>query len=688
MANIQHLFNQATQLHQSGRIREAIDLYVQLLPQQRNNPQLLYMLGCAKLQIGQHRQAIEELQRSLILDPRNFSAQNNIAIAFKNLKRLDEALVSYDKAIALKPDFAEAHYNRGNVLKDLKRLDEALASYEKAISLNPDHADAYNNRGNTLKELQRPDEALASYNKAILLKPDYADAHSNRGNTLKDLGHLSEADTSYRQAIALKPDFAEAYYNLGNVLKDLRRLGEALSSYDKAIALKPDYAEAHSNVGNTLQDLGRLSEAAASYRQAVALKPGYAEAHSNLLFCMNYIEKFSATTGLEEALQYGSNVSRKATDKYTSWRCPQAPDKLRIGFVSGDLKNHPVGYFLEGLLSNIDRSRFELIAYTNAPIEDELTKRIQPHFKLWQSLLGKTDEAAAKMIHDDGIHILIDLAGHTAHSRLPVFAYKPAPVQVAWLGYFSTTGVPEIDYLLGDPYVTPEEEQHHFSERIWRLPETYLCFTPPNLDLEVGDLPALSNGYVTFGCFNNLSKMNDAVVASWSKILDSVKGSRLFLKARQFADPQTIERTLERFEALSIARDRLLIERASSREDYFKSYNRVDIALDPFPFPGGTTSVEGLWMGVPVITKKGDRFISHNGETIANNTGQSEWIAQDENDYVLKAKFFASDLNSLAVMRSGLRAQVLSSPLFDSKRFSRHFENAMTEIWEKLVVMR
>ena len=370
---------------------------------------------------------------------------------------------------------------------------------------------------------------------------------------------------------------------------------------------------------------------------------------------MHYASELPAALGLDEAIKYAANVSRRVTKKFTSWRCPQKADKLRVGFVSGDLRNHPVGYFLEGLLSNIDQTKFELIAYVTNPNTDELTERIKPCFKLWQPLFGDSDEAAAKMIHDDGIQILIDLAGHTAHNRLPVFAYKPAPVQVSWLGYFATTGLAEMDYLLGDPHVTPASEEQHFSEQIWRLPETYFCFTPPSLDIKVGDLPALSNGYVTFGCFNNLLKMSAGTVALWAKVLNCVEGSKLFLKAKQFADRQIVSRTIERFDAMNISANRLILEGASSRTDYFKSYNRVDIALDPFPFPGGTTTVEGLWMGVPVIAKRGDRFIAHNGETIANNTGQSGWVAEDEDDYVFKAKSFASDVKSLSKMRMGLR---------------------------------
>ena len=717
MANKQTLLSQAFQLHQSGHIREAINLYEKLLQQQKNNSELLYLLGSANLQIGQHKRAIERFQRSLVLNPKSAPAHNNLGVALKHLRRLGEALASFNNAISLAPDFADAFYNRANTFHACERLDDALASFDQAIALKPGAAETHNNRGDALKGLKRLDEALASYGRAIALKPDYAEAHNNLGEALKNLGRPSEAEASYReaialrpdlaaghinlaatlialgrvseaeascrQAIALEPDFAEAHNNLGANLIALGRVSEAEASCRQAIALKPDYSEAHNNLGIALKDGGYPSEAEASFRQALALKPGDTEAHSNLLFCMNYADNPSVMAAVKEALIYGENVSRKASNKFTSWWCSQSPDKLKLGFVSGDLLNHPVGYFLEGLLSHIDQSRFELIAYTSTPTEDELTARIKTHFKLWRPLFGKSDEAAAKLIHNDGVHILIDLAGHTGHNQLPVFAHKPAPVQLTWLGYCGTTGVQEIDYLLGDAYATPVSEDNQFIESIWRMPESYICLTPPSKEVKIDTPPFQLNGYVTFGSFNNLPKVTDAVVALWARILSAVEHSRLLLKAKQFNDQRTVHATLARFLKCGITADRLVIEGTKPTYiDHLEAYNRVDIALDTFPYNGVTTSAEAMWMGVPVITKRGDRFIAHNGETIAINSGQSGWIAQDENDYVLKAKLFASDLNALAKTRSCLRAQVLASPLFDSKRFARHFEDAMTKMWQ------
>jgi predicted O-linked N-acetylglucosamine transferase (SPINDLY family) len=285
-------------------------------------------------------------------------------------------------------------------------------------------------------------------------------------------------------------------------------------------------------------------------------------------------------------------------------------------------------------------------------------------------------------VREDAIDILVDLSGHTGGNRLRLFARKPAPVQVTWLGYVATTGLQAMDYILCDRYLAPVNESDHFVEKPWYLPNTRLCFTPPQDEIVVGALPALTKGRVTFGCFNNLTKMNDAVVALWAQVLHAVPGSRLFLKSKQLNDPSLQRATLSRFAARGVAADRLALEGASSRAGYLAAYNRVDIALDPFPFTGGTTSVEGLWMGVPLITKRGDRFVAHQGESILHNVGLPEWIATDNDAYVAIAVARAADLSSLAALRVKLRSRLLASPLCDAPLFARNLEAAFRGMWQ------
>jgi predicted O-linked N-acetylglucosamine transferase (SPINDLY family) len=559
---------------------------------------------------------------------------------------------------------------------------EALEPAQKAAMLLPKDADSHCNLGSTLYDLGRLKEAESCFRRAIEINPDFAEAHINMGNTLKDLDRREEAAACYRRTIEIKPDYAEAHNNLGNALRDLGRPDEAISCYHRALDIKPDFAGAHNNLGNILMDMGRLDEAETNYRRAIEIRPEYAEAYSNLLFSMNYSSTHDPSFHFKEACKYGEMVTKKAQTAFSSWNSILRPKRLCIGVVSGDLRNHPIGYFLEAVLTQLDQSRVELIAYPTDYKEDGLTARIKPYFSVWKSLVALSDEAAAHLIHEDAVHLLLDLSAHSAKNRLPVFAWKPAPVQTCWMGYPGTTGVPQMDYFLADPFVAPLEDEGYFSETIWRLPESYLCFTPPDVPVETGVLPALTNGYITFGSFNNLAKMGDDVVALWSRVLHAVPGSKLFLRTKQLASATVRDKTVRQFATHNIAPDRLILDgHFSSRIELYEAYKRVDIALDPFPHSGITTSADGLWMGVPFITLRGDRFPSHVGESILHNTGLAEWIAVDGDDYVAKAIAHSRDIKQLAALHDGLRRQVLPSPLFDAPRFARHFEDALWKMW-------
>ena len=350
--------------------------------------------------------------------------------------------------------------------------------------------------------------------------PDFGFGWQLLGGALQMQG--KDALQAFHKTAQLLPEDAVAHYNLGVAQKSAGRLDEAVASYRRAISLKPDYVEAHYNLGNALNHLGRIDDAAESFRRSLQLRPDYVDAHSNLLFTLNFAASHSAASFLEEAGKYGRMAAGKVRARFSTWQCAARPERLRVGLVSGDLRKHSVGFFLEDLLAHLDPARIELIAYPTHDEQDELTERIRRHFSAWKPLFGLNDEAAARLIHADGMHVLIDLSGHTKHNRLPVFAWKPAPVQLSWLGLPATTGVAEIDYVLGDRWAIPEQCEDQFSEGVWRLPESYVCLTVPSRSVEAGPLPALSTGYITFGSFNNLTKMNDAVVAVWARILEAV----------------------------------------------------------------------------------------------------------------------------------------------------------------------
>lgn len=596
---------------------------------------------------------------------------------FAELEKKGHATVrQYPHAVAGWKALSLAQYHLG-------KFDAALTTTHKLLELLPTEASSHSRLGLIHIGLKQLHEAETAFLHALTFDPRLPDAHVNLGYIRRQQGRIDDAADSYRQAIAIDASTARAQTNLGVILLEQQNFRNAETSFRAALALDAKDETALLGLASTLNNLGELAEAGALARRLIELNPRNALAYSTLLFIFNYGRNGNTDEALELARRYGAMLTKSARRRYTEWRCEAAPQRLRVGIVSGDLYSHPVGYFLEGLLRNLDPTRIEITAYANRPERrnDATSEKLRAHCAAWKDIHTLDDDAAAALIHADGIHILLDLAGHTGNNRLPVFARKPAPIQAAWLGYFATTGVEQMDYLIGDPNVCPPGEENHFTETIWRLPETYLCFTPPDTDVAVGPLPALANGYVTFGCFNNVGKLNDAVVALWSRILDRIPEARLFLKARQLGDAATAAQLAARFAAHGIASNRLLIEGPSPRKDYLAAYNRVDIVLDPFPYPGGTTSVEALWMGAPMLTLRGERMLSHAGENIMKNLGLPGWIAVSETDYVEKAIQFASDISMLAPLRNHLRSQALTSPIFDAPRFARHFTTALHGMW-------
>lgn len=675
--------NLGVALMELGRLDEAVAGFHRALGIKPDYAETHNNMGNALRDLNRLDDAVESYRLALAIKPDYVEARSNLGVALKDLGRLNEAVACFRRVLVIKPDYADVHSNLGVALKDLGQLNEAVTSFRRALEINPDFAAAHSNLGVALKDLGQPNEALTSIHRALEIKPDSPEMHGNLGNTLRDLGHLNEAMASFRRALEIKPGDAEAHSNLGNARRDLGQLNEAVASYRQALEIKPDYAEAHSNLGNALRDLGQLKQAVASYRRALAIKPDCAEVHSNLLFALRDDFNQTPRSFLAEASKYGQVVSARRAEFFAFPHLTERPNRLRVGFVSGDLRNHPIGYFLENFLANIDPLRIELIAFPSQYKADEVTERLRQHCSEWKPLVGLNDQDAARLIFSNAVHVLLDLSGHTAHNRLPVFALKPAPVQATWLGFMATTGVSEIDYILGDPLATPSEHAGQYSEKIWRLPDIYGCLTPPSFDVPVGLLPALSTSGVTFGCFNNLAKMNDHVVALWARVLHAVKGSRLFLKSKQLSDPGVCVATLERYVSHGIEPHRLILEGSSPRAELLATYNRVDIALDPFPYTGGTTNFEALLMGVPFITLQGASLLSRCGSSIANCAGLGDWIAYDGDDYVAKAKGHAANLDGLSALRKRLRQEVPASPLFDAKRFALNFEKALWKMWGK-----
>ncbi|AJY07928.1 MULTISPECIES: tetratricopeptide repeat protein [Burkholderia] len=572
---------------------------------------------------------------------------------------------------------ALAHHQAG-------RLDEAEALYRHILDIEPRHADALHLLGLIEHLRGRYHDASERIMAAIEIKPDPL-YYYNLGNVMDASNRPAAAAECFRVAIELQPDYVDAYNNLGNAQ---RLAGDALAAVDafyRAIELQPDHGQAYNNLGNALVDLNEIPAALEAYQHAIALCPDLPEPRSNLLFAYHYSDAFDQRAYLDEATRFGALVSARA-QPWTTWLVDAGPRigrPLRVGIVSGDLKSHPVGYFIESMLEHVDRARVELHAYPTRVVEDDVTARIKPRFASWTPLAGLNDAAAAARIRDDRIDVLIDASGHTIYNRLPLFAWKPAPVQVSWPGYFASTGVRAIDYVLGDRHVMPPAEASHFVERAWHLPDSYLCFTAPDVELDVGVPPMLANGYPTFGYFGKLAKITDHVIAVWARVLTGIPCAKLFVKAPHLDDEREPEALAARFAAHGIGAASLLFEGRSPRAEYLAAYRRVDVMLSPFPYPGGTTTAEALWMGVPVLGRRGDRFLSHICESLLHAANMSEWIADDDDAYVAKAVACAGDAATLTALRARLRAQVLAAPLCDARRFAGHFEDALHAMWAR-----
>jgi predicted O-linked N-acetylglucosamine transferase (SPINDLY family) len=665
-----------------GQLDEAVNSYQHAIRLKPDFVQAYNNLGNALSGKGQFEEAIASFRQAIVLRPDYAPAHDSLGNVLKQIGRLDEAIDSYRQAVKLWPDFAEAHSNLGNALTEAGLLSEAIDSFRRAIQLKPNFSEAHNNLGVALLGAGKADEAVASHRHAIRLRPDDARAHSNLGNALQSMGRHDEAIASYRHAIQLKPDYVEAHSNLGNALQTKGQLDEAVATCRRAVELQPAYADTHNNLGNALKSLGLIEEAIASYCEAIRLNPKLAEAHSNLVFALQYLAGSDARMIYEEHHRWNQQHAQplgKFIKPHTNNRDPAR--RLRVGYVSSDLRIHPVSRFLLPLFSHLDRDAFEIICYSNFSHADAMTDRLSAHANEWHNIVGHTDQGVAEKIREDRIDILVDLSGHTAGNRLGVFARKPAPVQIAYLGYPGTTGLTEMDYRFTDPFADPPgtTELLH-SEKLWRLPACNWCSSEPD------DAPAVrqlrTDGPICFGTFNNIAKASPTIMELWATILAASPSSRLMIKSPGMGEQSDRRRIKEFFMSRGIQEDRLQIRgHEPDMRSHLELYNQLDIALDTFPYHGTTTTCEALWMGVPVITLAGQTHVSRVGVSLLSNVGLPELIAQSAEEYVSIAIGMAGNLPRLAELRQTLRSRMQASPLMDAPRFARNVEAAYREMW-------
>jgi predicted O-linked N-acetylglucosamine transferase (SPINDLY family) len=574
---------------------------------------------------------------------------------------------------------ADAWYLLGLACQRQGRSAEAAECYRQVIDRDPHNADAYNNLGAAQMNAGDLDEAARCFENAVRLRPDAPAVHYNLGVALASQRKLEQSIASYRRALELQPDYVDAANNLGIVLTSYGDLDEATACFQRVLAAQPGHANALTNLGNALQEQGMLREAARAFRAALEARPDFAGAHSNLLNCLNYDPTVDADALFAEHLRWASVHARVAEASHANDRDPDR--RLRVGYVSPDFYHHAVAHFLEPIFAHHDPGQVEIYCYAEVAAGDAVTRRFQGRAHGWRSTVGLSDAAVAEQVRADRIDILVDLAGHTARNRLLVFASKPAPVQISYLGYPNTTGLTTIDYRLTDAVADPPGDPVRHTEELVRLPRAF-CYSPDDRAPEVSPLPAARAGGVTFGSLHNLAKLNEQVLDLWCRVLQAVPGARLLVlrhtlrgNARESLHRQLTERGLDP--------DRFELRHTSDGPGHLKAYERVDVALDAFPWSGHTTACEALWLGVPVVTLYGNRYAGRMAASTLTAVGLPEWIAQTPDEYVAIATRCASDIDQLGRLRASLRERMRSLPLCDGARFTRDLEETYRTLWRR-----
>jgi predicted O-linked N-acetylglucosamine transferase (SPINDLY family) len=700
--------------NQSGDLQQAIQYFNRAIAVEPGNSGAHRNLGLALKQLGQLDAALGCFDRAIALDANCAIAHYCRAETCKDLGRTDEALASYDAAIVIDPGFAEACYSRGVLLHQRAQLDAAIASYDQVIRVKPDHVEAHANKALSLHSLGKFADALGSYDRAIALRRDLAPIYLHRGNVLRDLHRLEDALASYDQAIALRPDHAEAIYNRGAVLLALDRVEAAIASFDRAIAIKPDYAEAYFNRGYARRLMNRFEEAATDYQAVAALAPDFeflpgARLEASQQIC-NWIGFDALVEQIAAGIESGRRVSHplilmalidsprlqhQAARTWVSHSVPARdflgpiarrvrPERLRIGYFSADFHEHPLSRLLAELIEIHDRSRFEIIAFAFGPdTHDQMRRRLVRSFDRFIEVKEKSNLEIAALARRLDVDIAVDLGGHVQNNRSGIFALRAAPLQVNYLGYLGTMGASYIDYIVADPTVVTAESEKHFSEKIIYLPD---CFQVNDRKRRIAEeiftrekLGLPSSGFV-FCCFNTNYKILPVTFAAWMRILKQVSDSTLLL----YGGYDAVKINL-RMQAAQhgVDPERLIFGERLQPPEYLARYRAADLFLDTWPYNGGTTASDALWAGLPVLTLAGEAFASRVAASLLNAIGLPELIASTQQQYEELAIELASNPQRLAQITSRLRENRLTSPLFDTPRFTRNLEAAYTAIHDR-----
>jgi len=671
---------------QRGNLDEAEVLFNTVLASDRNHFEALHYLGVLKAQRGQHEQAVDLINKSLQVKKNVPQAFSNLARVLNEMGRHEDAVVTCTKALAIRPDLIDALVSRGIAFRNLGRINESLADIEKTLSIKPDYYQALVNRGIALIQLKRYDEAGRSLDKALKINSRSSIAFFWLGCLYERIGRLDDALLNYDRALSVGPDNHEALMSWARVLTQLKRYDEAAAALDAMLAANPRSAEAFTCLGNVRQTQGRIEDALQAYDRALAINPDYEMALSNKIFTLDFKPGTSFADHQAARRDWWERVGLKiSTSRRPNYRnFGEDSRRLTIGYVSADFRQHSAAFTFLPVLRCHDKTKFQVICYSNSHIEDDLTGEFKKTVDLWRDITSMTDEATAALVEQDGVDILVDLSGHSAGNRLRLFVLKPAPVQVTAWGHATGTGIPRIDYLFADSVGIPPSARHLFAENIIDLP-CMVFLEKPQVGVQLKEPPALRHGLVTFGSLNRLSKISDECIAVWGQILKAVPTARLLLKDGALDSASSRETITAKFLQQGISNDRISLLGQTSRQEHLEVLNEVDIGLDPFPQNGGISTWDALHMGVPVVAILGNSVPSRLGGSILSAIGLSDWVADSTERYIEIACMNANEPLLLSKLRTQIPKMIAASPAGNALSYCSAVEAAYQTIWKTYI---
>ncbi|HEY2411299.1 MAG TPA: tetratricopeptide repeat protein [Pirellulaceae bacterium] len=681
MPNLSDTLNTALEHHQAGRVQDAEQLYRQILLVEPSHPEALNYLGVIALQAGNFAFAADCLQRALAVRPNYDEAHCMLGVTLAALGSLDQAIIHFRQAIDANPDYPEAHFNLGIALGHQGKTDEQITHFRRTIHLRPDYPEAYSLLGIALTNQEQLSEALTCLTRALQLRPDFLEVHHNLGIVFEKQGQFDQAIECFQRALELSPNLIDSLNALGHAHQKSGHPAKAIECLQRLLVLNPHHAEAHINLGNALKDQAQMEQAVACYRRAVELRPDLTTAWSNLLYGLYFCPGYSSAAIYAEHARWKAQQAQSfenSIQPHSNDRSPNRP--LRVGYVSANFRNHVSTMFFKPLFERHDKQEFQVFCYADGPTEG-FTMLLRQYATVWRTIAGMTDDQAAQLIRQDQIDILVDVTMHMAGGRPLLFARKPAPVQVCCIAYPGTTGLTTIDYRLSDPHLDPPAaDDEYYSEKTFRLPDTFWCFDPLTTVPAVNALPAQTNGYITFGSLNNFCKVNAPVLKLWAQVLKAADRSRLAMLAPEGSPRQWVCDVLQQE---GITPDRVTFFARQSRQKYLELFHSIDIGLDTIPYNGHTTSLDALWMGVPVITIVGNTVVGRAGLCQCQNLGLPELVAESPHQFVRIATHLAADLPRLNHLRQTLRQRTQLSPLMDAPRFAQNLETAYRTMWHR-----